>query len=215
MMARTSEHDDNDDDDGVFDVARSPAPSQAAPPSDAAAPSGAAAPSDAASEESPSLLAEMAALMSPSAPSPEPSVPSSLELSDPSSVEPSVAAEEAATMDKNAPAAPPNETKQGSKASSDAFVELPEPLEVVKTQLMHMGFDAKSVDLIMEKNADSTTDTLLEACTRGLLQLSEWQASLDDLEEMGFGDRDLNKRLMVENEGSVKRTVKALVTGNF
>lgn len=52
---------------------------------------------------------------------------------------------------------------------------------MVKTQLMHMGFDAKSVDLIMEKNADSTTDTLLEACTRGLLQLSEWQASLDDV----------------------------------
>ena len=37
-------------------------------------------------------------------------------------------------------------------------------------------------------------------------------AMLDDLQEMGFGDRSLNKKLMIKHDGSLKRTVKDLVT---
>ena len=34
---------------------------------------------------------------------------------------------------------------------------------------------------------------------------------LDDLEEMGFTNRELNKTLMLKNGGNVKRTVRDLV----
>ena len=52
----------------------------------------------------------------------------------------------------------------------------------------------------------------LEACARDLAALTEWDAMLDDLQEMGFGDRSLNKKLMIKHDGSLKRTVKDLVT---
>jgi len=34
---------------------------------------------------------------------------------------------------------------------------------------------------------------------------------LEELEEMGFYDTDMNRRLMFKNNGSVKRVVKELV----
>ena len=42
--------------------------------------------------------------------------------------------------------------------------------------------------------------------------LSEWDDMLDDLTEMGFNDRSLNQRLLVQHSGSIKQTVKELVT---
>merc|ERR1719231_132814 len=40
----------------------------------------------------------------------------------------------------------------------------------------------------------------------------EWDDSLlDDLEEMGFGNRTLNKELLAKHEGDLKKTVRALV----
>lgn len=44
--------------------------------------------------------------------------------------------------------------------------------------------------------------------------LSEWNTLLDDLAEMGFTDREKNKMLMVKHNGSVKSTVKELVTNS-
>lgn len=80
------------------------------------------------------------------------------------------------------------------------------------TELLSMGFEQKSVELVLEKNRELPSAELLEACTRDLVQLSEWDSMLIDLEEMGFDNRELNTRLMVKNNGSVKRTVKDLVT---
>ena len=75
-----------------------------------------------------------------------------------------------------------------------------------------MGFDPKSVDLVLEKNNGVyPASALLEAATCDLVQLSEWDEMLSDLEEMGFDDRELNTRLIMKNNGSVKRTVKDLV----
>ena len=63
------------------------------------------------------------------------------------------------------------------------------------------------VEHVIEKNGAD-----LEACVRDLVALSEdWETLLADLAEMGFGNTALNKKLLVKNNGSVKRTVKDLV----
>jgi len=50
-----------------------------------------------------------------------------------------------------------------------------------------------------------------QACIQELVNLSEWDAMLSDLEEMGFANRELNTKLLGENNGSLKKTVKSLV----
>jgi len=108
--------------------------------------------------------------------------------------------------EKEAPAAVDETAAVGGKAPAAELTE------EVATQLTDMGFEKKSVALIVEKNAEQEPpERLLESCTRDLVQLSEWDEMLSDLEEMGFADRELNTRLMVKNNGSVKRTVKDLV----
>lgn len=41
---------------------------------------------------------------------------------------------------------------------------------------------------------------------------SSWDAMLDDLDEMGFSDRETNRRALAKHDGSLKRAVKELVT---
>jgi next-to-BRCA1 protein 1 len=40
---------------------------------------------------------------------------------------------------------------------------------------------------------------------------AEWAPKLQELEEMGFNDKELNRRLMMKNKGSLKRVVKEFV----
>lgn len=71
-----------------------------------------------------------------------------------------------------------------------------------------MGFADKAlIETVIEKNGPD-----LVSCARDLISLNEWDSMLDELAEMGFEDRHLNKKLMVKNNGSIKRTVKDLVT---
>ena len=78
----------------------------------------------------------------------------------------------------------------------------------VAAELASMGFaEDELVAQVIEKHGPD-----LEACARDLAALTEWDAMLDDLQEMGFGDRSLNKKLMIKHDGSLKRTVKDLVT---
>jgi len=51
----------------------------------------------------------------------------------------------------------------------------------------------------------------LEECVQELASLSEWDVLLSDLEEMGFSDRERNRKLLVQHAGSLKKTVKDLV----
>ena len=77
----------------------------------------------------------------------------------------------------------------------------------VKASLKAMGFtDTTMVDAVVEKHGED-----LEACTADLAAASEWDSLLDDLHEMGFANRALNKTLMLKNNGNIKRTVKDLV----
>jgi len=70
-----------------------------------------------------------------------------------------------------------------------------------------MGFlDTTMVEAVIAKHGDD-----IEACARDLATASEWEGLLDDLEEMGFANRELNKGLMLKNDGNVKRTVRDLV----
>ena len=77
----------------------------------------------------------------------------------------------------------------------------------VAAALASMGFvDKPMVDLVLDKNGAD-----LEACARDLAAATEWDALLDDLQEMGFENRELNKTLMLKHAGNVKRTVRELV----
>merc|ERR1719235_1375808 len=77
--------------------------------------------------------------------------------------------------------------------------------EGVRAALASMGFvDASMVEAALVKHGSD-----LAACAQDLANVSEWGHLLDDLEEMGFGNRELNKALMLKHDGNVKRTVKA------
>jgi len=80
--------------------------------------------------------------------------------------------------------------------------------EGVKLALASMGFtDESMVNIAVNKHGPD-----LQACARDLVSLtSEWQSLLDDLADMGFANRDLNKTLILQHDGNLKRTVKALV----
>ena len=97
-------------------------------------------------------------------------------------------------------------------AASTAVVTDPgpsQPINVLDTKgaLRAMGFNGASlIEAVIAKNGDD-----LDACVRDLAAAAEWDPLLDDLEEMGFGNRELNRTLMLKNSGNVKRTVKDLV----
>jgi next-to-BRCA1 protein 1 len=44
-----------------------------------------------------------------------------------------------------------------------------------------------------------------------LIMSAEWAPKLQELEEMGFNDKELNRRLMMKNKGSLKRVVQEFV----
>jgi len=75
-------------------------------------------------------------------------------------------------------------------------------------ELAAMGFiDEELVRAVIDKVGPS-----LEGCLDELASLSEYERLLEDLAEMGFADRTLNKSLLVRHGGCVKKTVKTLVT---
>merc|ERR1712146_748052 len=79
--------------------------------------------------------------------------------------------------------------------------------EGVRSALAAMGFSDKSlIELIIATHGED-----VEACARALAAASEWAHLLDDLEEMGFANRELNKSLLLKNAGNMKRTVRDLV----
>jgi len=78
----------------------------------------------------------------------------------------------------------------------------------VKAELLGMGFtDEGLIDAVIAKNGSED----LETCVRDIAAATEWDPLLDDLEEMGFANRELNQSLMLKNGGNIKRTVKDLV----
>uniref|UniRef100_A0A7S2GC60 UBA domain-containing protein n=1 Tax=Haptolina brevifila TaxID=156173 RepID=A0A7S2GC60_9EUKA len=77
----------------------------------------------------------------------------------------------------------------------------------VKAALKAMGFiDDTMLDAVVAKHGED-----LDACATDLTAASEWDSLLEDLAEMGFENRELNKMLMLKNNGNIKRTVKDLV----
>jgi len=194
LMERVSAHDDDDNEDGEADGAPEPAPSaptaaNLSATAACAAPSATTEPCAASSVASSSSITSSAVSVQTDKAVPVSEAPA---IPQPPTADPAVPE----------PAAPKVATADDEpKSESD-----------VATELMKMGFEPKSVELVLEKNGNAASPAaLLEACTGDLVQLSEWDSMLSDLEEMGFENRDLNKRLMVKNNGSVKRTVKDLV----
>jgi len=73
--------------------------------------------------------------------------------------------------------------------------------------LLSMGFaDDSMIDAVIAKNADD-----IDACVRDLSAAAEWAPLIDDLCEMGFGNVELNKSLLLKHNGNIKRAVKDLV----
>jgi len=84
------------------------------------------------------------------------------------------------------------------------------PLETsgTRAQLQAMGFhDAGMIETAIAKHGEADVG----ACARDLAAAAEWDPLLDDLAEMGFTNRELNKSLMLKHSGNLKRTVKELV----
>jgi len=80
--------------------------------------------------------------------------------------------------------------------------------EGARAALAAMGFtDASMVGFVIDKYGAADVN----ACARDLAAVSEWDTLLDDLAEMGFADRTLNKIVMLKHDGDVKRAVRALV----
>ena len=95
-----------------------------------------------------------------------------------------------------------------SKVEYEAWLKLP-------AEEQQAALDAKGVDSLTEA-AESLAVSEDAAPTKigawePLTAAAEWDPLLDDLEEMGFGNRELNRTLMLKNSGNVKRTVKDLV----
>ncbi|KAI4341380.1 hypothetical protein MLD38_026110 [Melastoma candidum] len=85
-------------------------------------------------------------------------------------------------------------------------------LEVEATmlrELEEMGF--KQVDLNKEILRMNAYD--LEQSVEALCGVSEWDPILEELQEMGFSDKEMNKMLLKKNNGSIKRVVMDLITG--
>ena len=96
-------------------------------------------------------------------------------------------------------------------APSAAHVEVTDPdpntPAGVALALKGMGFaDSSLIEAAIAKHGCD-----LAQCAASLAVASEWDQALDDLEEMGFPSRELNKTLMFQNDGNLKRTIKALV----
>ncbi|KAH8944521.1 hypothetical protein BDL97_13G114800 [Sphagnum fallax] len=82
------------------------------------------------------------------------------------------------------------------------------PVDAVLANLEAMGFTTTTnlnLDLL-KKNNNDMQDTLDD-----LVTATEWDPMLEELEEMGFYDTEMNWQLMFKNKGSVKHVVKELV----
>ena len=123
---------------------------------------------------------------------------------------------------KPIPRKTPVETEEPSAQDADpcpsAEATSTPPVEVVKTKalddLAQMGFEDEQLNAsVIDKHMTSDGSLDLDKCVAELTDLAdlEWDEMLDDLAEMGFEDRCLNKQLLVQNSGSLKKTVKTLV----
>ncbi|XP_059441396.1 protein JOKA2 [Corylus avellana] len=97
----------------------------------------------------------------------------------------------------------PTSSAQGAVAKN-AAVE-----ETLLKELEEMGF--KQVDL--NKEILRINEYNLEQSVDHLCGVSEWDPILEELQEMGFCDNDTNKRLLKKNNGSIKRVVMDLISG--
>ncbi|KAH9292958.1 hypothetical protein KI387_041855, partial [Taxus chinensis] len=71
-----------------------------------------------------------------------------------------------------------------------------------------MGFKHKRLNAeVLRKNNYDIQKTLDDLCVA-----DEWDPILEELQEMGFHDTEMNKRLLIKNEGSVKRVVLDLLS---
>lgn len=164
---RVSAHDDDDNEDGEADGAPEPAPSaptaaNLSATAACAAPSATTEPCAASSVASSSSITSSAVSVQTDKAVPVSEAPA---IPQPPTAEPAVPE----------PAAPKVATNDDEpKSESD-----------VATELMKMGFEPKSVELVLEKNGNAASPAaLLEACTGDLVQLSEWDSMLSDLEEV-------------------------------
>ena len=120
-------------------------------------------------------------------------------------------AAEATTKLKEAEAA--RKAAEAAEAVQAATRDASALKEVAAAELAAMGFeDAELVRGVVDKNTGAE-GVNLERCVTALTALSEveWDTMLDDLAEMGFDDRALNKKMLVMSDGSINKTVKQLV----
>jgi len=119
-----------------------------------------------------------------------------------------------AECDESAPAPAQHSDHQARTSSDHVDVDSTESAsadaikaDAIKAALRSMGFvDEGLLEIVLAKHGAE-----LEPCARDLSAALEWDTMLDDLSEMGFEDRERNKRIMLKHDGNMKRAVRELV----
>ncbi|EFJ05566.1 hypothetical protein SELMODRAFT_236729 [Selaginella moellendorffii] len=98
--------------------------------------------------------------------------------------------------------------KPAGEESPVVVVDFDDEATSVEVEVMTMGFTNKKelIYELLEKNNNDFHRTLDD-----LVAAAEWDPILEELQEMGFYDTEMNRKLMIKNGGSVKRVVKELV----
>ncbi|CAI9767351.1 unnamed protein product [Fraxinus pennsylvanica] len=96
-----------------------------------------------------------------------------------------------------------------AQASAQGVMEMNEVEGKLLRELEDMGF--KQVD--QNKEVLRTNEYDLELSVDELCGVFEWDPILEELQEMGFQDTEMNKKLLKKNNGSIKRVVMDLITG--
>merc|ERR1712146_650816 len=83
----------------------------------------------------------------------------------------------------------------------------------VMAELMAMGYDDTALlqEVVSKSEQENAGKACLSDCVHDLTLVNEWDYLLDDLSEMGFENREVNRSLLLHNKGNIKRVVHELV----
>ncbi|KAJ4850884.1 hypothetical protein Tsubulata_007129 [Turnera subulata] len=110
----------------------------------------------------------------------------------------------AATVEPTQPVAAADAPNSSEIAGENDPVE-----KALLKELEDMGF--KQVDL--NKEILRMNEYNLEQSVDALCGVAEWDPILEELEEMGFNDKEMNRKLLKKNNGSIKRVVMDILSG--
>merc|ERR1712070_463181 len=89
--------------------------------------------------------------------------------------------------------------------------EGPEKGENVMAELVAMGYDDTALlqEVVSKSEQENNGTACLSDCVHDLTLLNEWDYLLDDLSEMGFENREVNRSLLLHNKGNLRHLCRS------